>query len=341
MELRVALISDREPYQNVELEDIWPQGYTTTTDNYGNRFAEYVLNDIWAGQAIYVELCYDVTANDIKNDISNYQDSVPAEYTAPEPWIESDSAEIITLCNQITANIVEPSKKARAIYDWIGDNIAYTIYTARMMGALYCLQNRGGDCTEFSCLMIALCRAAGIPARFTEGVTYIASSTESPKHDWAEIYLPGNGWVPVDATWGRYEANRDRYFASMTPDHIIVTSGHPSRLGKFSNEFCYFEYKYWYGNITAHVSMDEKWEITCTSKPDTLLCTDEEYEILRAVYESWGYDFLVGYYKYSQMAFDNNWDWFWMGSDEDESRRLIFDRVGNMWQPREIPSLPP
>lgn len=78
--------------------------------------------------------------------------------------------------------------------------------------------------------MIALCRVAGIPARFVEGVIYKPGTTQQidPRHDWLEVYLPGIGWVPVDPTWGRFKDKRDQYFAGADSQQIIVTTGHPA-----------------------------------------------------------------------------------------------------------------
>lgn len=55
-----------------------------------------------------------------------------------------------------------------------------------------------GDCASQSYYFAALCRSIGIPARATGGYQMIDGSAGT--HIWAEFYLEGYGWIPVDVT---------------------------------------------------------------------------------------------------------------------------------------------
>ena len=58
-------------------------------------------------------------------------------------------------------------------------------------------------------MFIALCRARGIPARLIHGI--ILHELTSAFHFWAEVYLPSNGWIPVDLMcWDHAEGRLDR-----------------------------------------------------------------------------------------------------------------------------------
>jgi transglutaminase-like putative cysteine protease len=61
---------------------------------------------------------------------------------------------------------------------------------------------RAGVCQDFAHVLIALCRRAGIPARYVSG--YIAGGGETlgaeASHAWAEAYLGPRGWVGIDPT---------------------------------------------------------------------------------------------------------------------------------------------
>jgi transglutaminase-like putative cysteine protease len=65
-----------------------------------------------------------------------------------------------------------------------------------------------GSCRDYAVLLIELCRALGLAARFVSGYMYEPSATGatpplSPAmHAWAEVYLPGAGWRGLDATRG-------------------------------------------------------------------------------------------------------------------------------------------
>lgn len=53
-----------------------------------------------------------------------------------------------------------------------------------------------GHCWDKADALVAMCRAAGLRARETAG--WIGAANAG--HVWAEVYLSGEGWMPVDAT---------------------------------------------------------------------------------------------------------------------------------------------
>ena len=69
-----------------------------------------------------------------------------------------------------------------------------------------------GSCRDFAMLMIEAARSLGLAARFASG--YLAVTLDKPEepmsgsargstHAWAQIYLPGTGWIDFDPTSGR------------------------------------------------------------------------------------------------------------------------------------------
>lgn len=75
--------------------------------------------------------------------------------------------------------------------------------------AIYFLtQAHRGYCLHFATAAVVLYRAAGIPARLTDGYMISTRAGESvdvrigDQHAWAEIYIDGLGWVPVEVTPG-------------------------------------------------------------------------------------------------------------------------------------------
>ncbi len=61
-----------------------------------------------------------------------------------------------------------------------------------------------GVCQDFTHLMLALCRAIGIPARYICGYVYDAKRGEvlgsHASHAWCEAWIPGYGWLGLDPT---------------------------------------------------------------------------------------------------------------------------------------------
>jgi transglutaminase-like putative cysteine protease len=60
------------------------------------------------------------------------------------------------------------------------------------------LKDRRGVCQDFAHLLIGLCRALKIPARYVSG--YLATEAASATHAWVEVFVPGHGWRGLDPT---------------------------------------------------------------------------------------------------------------------------------------------
>lgn len=126
-----------------------------------------------------------------------------------------------------------PYWRARRIYRYIHKKMHYELAGGWNV-APRVLKRGSGSCSEYSFVFIAMCRAAGIPARYVGSVVVRrdAASYDDVFHRWVEIYLPGFGWLPVDPSRGDKpgEAERGDAFHHLTPDFLITTrAAGPSR----------------------------------------------------------------------------------------------------------------
>jgi transglutaminase-like putative cysteine protease/sugar lactone lactonase YvrE len=117
---------------------------------------------------------------------------------------------------------------ARDIYDYLRRKLEYK----RIGGwdiAPTVLQRGSGSCSEYAFVYIAMCRAAGLPARYAGSVVVRGedASYDFVYHRWVEVYLPGWGWVPVDPSGGDQESPRDQalYFGRLDNRFLITTEG--------------------------------------------------------------------------------------------------------------------
>ena len=91
------------------------------------------------------------------------------------------------------------------------------------------LKRGSGSCSEYTYAFIALCRAAGIPARYQGSIVVRGddASIDEAFHRWAQVYLPNLGWVPVDANRGDKPSPADqaRAFGQLSNRFLITTHG--------------------------------------------------------------------------------------------------------------------
>ncbi len=111
--------------------------------------------------------------------------------------------EVKKLADRITANQTTVKGKAKAIYDWICENMYRDPDTRGCGPGDVCtlLLRPGGKCADIHSVFVSLARAAGVPAREVFGIRQGKEALvdiSTWQHCWAEFYLPGTGWVPVD-----------------------------------------------------------------------------------------------------------------------------------------------
>lgn len=90
--------------------------------------------------------------------------------------------------------------RVQAICDWVAKRITYAKNTSDSnSSAIDTLIETAGVCRDFAHLMIALCRASNIPARFATGINYGVDLAYDAFdfHAYVEVYLVG-GWYLFD-----------------------------------------------------------------------------------------------------------------------------------------------
>jgi transglutaminase-like putative cysteine protease len=95
------------------------------------------------------------------------------------------------------------------------------------------LEKNGGTCRDFALLFIEAARSLGFGARFVTGYLYDpaldggqAMQGAGATHAWADVYLPGAGWVEYDPTNGLIAGeNLIRVAVTRDPSQAIPISG--------------------------------------------------------------------------------------------------------------------
>ncbi|HEY1381454.1 MAG TPA: transglutaminase-like domain-containing protein [Gemmataceae bacterium] len=117
----------------------------------------------------------------------------------------------------------DPWKKALLVERWVHQNMKVQNFTEAMAPASEVARTLTGDCTEYSMLAAAMCKAAGVPARTAIGLVYVDDPRQPLLgfHMWTEVFVRG-AWVGIDATLGQ---------GSIGPAHLKITdaSWHDTR----------------------------------------------------------------------------------------------------------------
>ncbi len=204
--------------------------YELTADTEGNTMIVFGFSALQPGEA--ATLTYTVRLEEkarrpedislaASGNISDIPEVVREGYTRAEgSWLMDEDlrslANSVWLSQGKTENVL---RLALGLADWIGLNvksISHDIpyYPAETYGS------REGDCDDQANLLIALCRALGVPAYLQVGALKAASTGESywegrvksdlngiSYHGWAMVYVPPWGWLPFDMTLGWSSGN--------------------------------------------------------------------------------------------------------------------------------------
>lgn len=119
-----------------------------------------------------------------------------------------------SLALKITDGYRNNYDKAMAIQNYLRENYPYTLDTSsvpegRDFVDYFLFDERKGYCSYYASAMAVMCRSAGIPSRYVEGVVLnlkdrdgsgIYNVMSSSAHAWVELYFEGYGWVSFEPT---------------------------------------------------------------------------------------------------------------------------------------------
>jgi hypothetical protein len=141
------------------------------------------------------------------------------ELTRDEPRIECRLPGIVEQAAKLRGSRRPAAHVALRAYEWVLDRTDY-LHLEEFQGAAYCYDHRHGECSEYSALFVALCRAAGVPARMVTGFSVAGRDNW---HVWAEFMLPSGEWIPVDPQIGdQHERARAFHFGSLENRRVAL-----------------------------------------------------------------------------------------------------------------------
>ncbi|MBN2364563.1 MAG: transglutaminase [Calditrichaeota bacterium] len=247
--------------QKIHSAEFTPAGHKTVTDRWNQEFVHFKYQDLvseavvtsrMSVQAEISEIQYFIfpdecgTLQDIPSDIRKKYTANGSKYRTDDPFIRSRVEEIVK-------DEQNPYWIARKIFDYVRNTLEYKLEGGWNV-APFVLQRGTGSCSEYSFSFIALCRAAGVPARFVGAVVVRGddASLDEVFHRWPEVYLPNYGWIPMDPQGGDKPMPRERLanIGMLSNRFLITTQG-----GGDS------KYMGWYYNTYETYSVDPKVQV--------------------------------------------------------------------------------
>ncbi len=181
------------------------------TDSWGQDIATFKRQVIKPGERFQVGYTAKVRMGELNYILIPEKvgslDEIPADirsaYTIDGQRLQVGSELVQETSQKIVGDETNPYWIARKIFNWVIEALEYE----RIGGwdVPETLIKRGtGSCSEYAFLFIALCRAAGLPARYEAGAMVRGddASVDDVHHRWVEVYLPGYGWIPIDPSGG-------------------------------------------------------------------------------------------------------------------------------------------
>lgn len=139
--------------------------------------------------------------------------AAPSSMTPDLQEPSSLSPRVAVLAQSITTHDSTPWTEAMAIKAFLDKHYRYSYKvtpTRTNVVNHFLFKDKKGYCDQFSTAFILMMRSLGIPARWVVGYApgtysaqrqgYVIRSIDA--HSWAEIWIAGDGWVPVDPTPG-------------------------------------------------------------------------------------------------------------------------------------------
>ncbi|MFH1370681.1 MAG: transglutaminase-like domain-containing protein [Planctomycetota bacterium] len=125
------------------------------------------------------------------------------EATKANRFLQSDDAKVIELAKRAVGDTKDAGEAAKKIEAFVADYVDDMSLSVGYASASEVAVSRKGDCSEFSVLTAAMCRAVGIPSRVVTGLAYVddfMGKAGFGGHAWVEAYI-GDKWVGLDATF--------------------------------------------------------------------------------------------------------------------------------------------
>lgn len=198
----------------------------------------FQLNDLKANTSMGTSLSYVIDVYTLETSLKsqlirqNNDTPIHSVYTLPSGLIPSDNPTVVEQAKTIIGREQNLYERAQKLYEWLiqeGGIQKMPLHN----GPVEALEEKQADSYSASLLFCALARAVGIPAIPVAGVL-VNQSHRASRHYWAEFWIDGFGWIPLDPGLGAAAAPQDfnlppepktYYFGNLDNQRIAFSRG--------------------------------------------------------------------------------------------------------------------
>ena len=233
------------------------------------------FSNLASSESKSINLSYLVTVYEVKTSVKDQ--TIPQNASLYMPvssstqLIPSGDRRISSLARSLVGQERNPYLKAKALYEWLIKTIVQSEPLANRT-LFDALDEQKTDAYSASLLFCALARSTGIQAIPIAGVL-VDKNRSAFVHHWAEFWIDGLGWIPVDLALGAGIApdyfdlpsySAEYYFGNVDSRRIIFSRGELNHtaldsLGRRTNQsHSYALQNYWEeasGGIEAYSSL--------------------------------------------------------------------------------------
>ena len=197
----------------------------------------YKIDNLASGSDVQIRLAWKVDVYSVETAIQ--PQSVRQEYNTPISDANMQSTSHFPAGDQRIKNQAaailgrerNPYLKAQRIYEWMTGG-TFTWESQAGGDVFSALETKHMDSYLAALLYCTLLRSAGIPCQPVAGVL-INRSRQTVNHYWAEFWIDGFGWIPVDPAMGAgavpgyqaYEGQSNYYFGNIDSQRIAFSRG--------------------------------------------------------------------------------------------------------------------
>lgn len=218
-DIYIAVPSDGENQKLLSAMTFEPKPAEIVHDRWGQKIVHFRFEDVGAQSRVRAVMRCDVELEDVlylllterAGTLEDIPEDLKAKYLVDGSKYDLKNEYIAETARKLVGDETNVLAAVQRIYDHVIEKLRYELVGGWNTAATV-LKRGTGSCSEYTFSFIALCRAAGIPARYAGSVVIRGddASFDDVFHRWAEVYLPNYGWVPFDPSRGDKVKPADR-----------------------------------------------------------------------------------------------------------------------------------